>query len=222
MPAFGPARDILRAMPTPAERRALLFLSGLVLLGAGVRTLSARSSAPEPLTTADSLALQGQLQAVDSARKQSKKPRKARSKKTADPKPGVAPGSGVSVGDPSRPRPIYLSEPQPQPEPGARARGRGGEPLRVDLDVASAAELERLPRIGPVLARRIVADRDSLGPFGSLEEFRRVKGVGRALVRVVSPYVTFSLQPRPPLVDTESGKRPAHRRTRRPPGDRNP
>jgi competence protein ComEA len=54
-----------------------------------------------------------------------------------------------------------------------------------------------LPRIGPALAKRIIADRDSLGPFGSLEGFQRVKGVGPAMARTLAPYVTFSGTPRP-------------------------
>ncbi|HJR65269.1 MAG TPA: helix-hairpin-helix domain-containing protein [Gemmatimonadaceae bacterium] len=67
----------------------------------------------------------------------------------------------------------------------------------LDLDVAPAESLERLPRIGPSLARRIIADRDSLGSFGSLEGFQRVKGVGPAMARTLAPYVTFSGTPRP-------------------------
>jgi competence protein ComEA len=67
----------------------------------------------------------------------------------------------------------------------------------LDLDTAPAESLERLPRIGPSLAKRIVADRDSLGPFGSLEGFQRVKGVGPAMARALAPYVTFSGTPRP-------------------------
>ncbi|MBX6332340.1 MAG: helix-hairpin-helix domain-containing protein, partial [Gemmatimonadaceae bacterium] len=75
----------------------------------------------------------------------------------------------------------------------------------VDLDVASAAEIDRLPKIGPRLAARIVANRDSLGPFGSLEALRRVPGVGPAVARAIAPYVTFSLQPRPSGVDDRTG-----------------
>ena len=70
-------------------------------------------------------------------------------------------------------------------------------PSPVDLDLAPAESLERLPRIGPSLARRIIADRDSLGPFGSLDGFQRVKGVGPAMARALAPYVTFSGTPRP-------------------------
>jgi DNA uptake protein ComE-like DNA-binding protein len=67
----------------------------------------------------------------------------------------------------------------------------------LDLDTAPAESLERLPRIGPSLAKRIIADRDSLGPFGFLEGVQRVKGVGPAMVQTLAPYVTFSGTPRP-------------------------
>ncbi len=89
---------------------------------------------------------------------------------------------------------------------------------RIDLDRASAVEIERLPRIGPALAQRIVADRDSLGPFGSLEALRRVRGVGQAIIRAIAPYVTFSLPPRPSRVDDRAGGasgRTRHGRSRR-------
>lgn len=67
----------------------------------------------------------------------------------------------------------------------------------LDLDVATAVRIEQLPRIGPALAARIVADRDSNGPYGSLDELQRVRGIGPALARQLAPLVTFSLQPRP-------------------------
>jgi len=67
----------------------------------------------------------------------------------------------------------------------------------VDVDTASAATLERLPRIGPALAKRIVEERARNGAFGSLEGLqRRVRGVGPAMVRTLSGSVTFSGTPR--------------------------
>lgn len=62
----------------------------------------------------------------------------------------------------------------------------------MDLDYAGAEELDRLPGIGPSLAARIVADRDSAGPFGSLEGLQRVRGIGPALAAKLAPLVTFS------------------------------
>jgi len=86
----------------------------------------------------------------------------------------------------------YYEESDSEPERAPAAKG-----LQIDLDVAAASDIERLPRIGPVLARRIVANRDSLGPFRSMEGLRRVKGIGPATVALISPLVTFSRQARP-------------------------
>ena len=101
---------------------------------------------------------------------------------------------------------------------GSRAKERNRAPppsssatpsIPLDLDTAPAESLLRLPRIGPALAKRIIADRDSLGPFGSLEGFERVKGVGPAMTKALAPYVTFSGTPRPSPVGarvTRSGR----------------
>jgi len=62
---------------------------------------------------------------------------------------------------------------------------------RVDVDRAPADELQRLPRVGPALARRIVAERASHGPFGTLEALRRVTGVGVRMLHDLEPYVAF-------------------------------
>ncbi|MGH7589891.1 MAG: ComEA family DNA-binding protein, partial [Gemmatimonadales bacterium] len=67
-----------------------------------------------------------------------------------------------------------------------------GADERVDLDRASARELERLPGIGPGLAARIVADREAHGSFGGLAGFDRVPGVGPALLSRVAPHAAFS------------------------------
>jgi len=67
---------------------------------------------------------------------------------------------------------------------------------KVDVDRAEAAELERLPRVGPALARRIVDDRDSNGPFGSIGALARVSGIGPAMRRDLGRWATFSGVPR--------------------------
>ena len=55
-------------------------------------------------------------------------------------------------------------------------------PGPVDLNAADADALDVLPGIGPVLAARIVADREAHGPFASLDDLARVSGVGEAVV----------------------------------------
>jgi competence protein ComEA len=79
----------------------------------------------------------------------------------------------------------------------------------VDVDRAEAAELDQLPGIGPALARRIVADREANGGFGSLAELQRVKGIGPALTAKLAPYVTFSA-PLRPTHTSESRRQGAH------------
>ncbi|MGH7553715.1 MAG: ComEA family DNA-binding protein [Longimicrobiales bacterium] len=59
----------------------------------------------------------------------------------------------------------------------------------VDLNHATAAELERLPGVGGVLAQRIVALRDTLGGFQSLEQLERVRGIGPAMLEKLKPMV---------------------------------
>jgi competence protein ComEA len=63
---------------------------------------------------------------------------------------------------------------------------------RVDVDRASIEELQRLPRVGPRLAARILADREANGPFGSLSALARVPGLGTATLRGIAPFATFS------------------------------
>lgn len=78
-----------------------------------------------------------------------------------------------------------------------------GKDERIDLDRADASELTRLPRIGPVLAQRIVADRDKYGPFRSLAEFDRVRGIGPKLLEAIRPHAAFSGIPaRPKSLDS--------------------
>jgi competence protein ComEA len=60
------------------------------------------------------------------------------------------------------------------------------------VDRASARELERLPGVGPGLARKIVADRDARGPFGSLTGLDRVPGIGPAMLGKLEGSVVFT------------------------------
>lgn len=68
--------------------------------------------------------------------------------------------------------------------------GSGGWPdMRIDLNIATADELQVLPRIGPSLAARIVADRQACGPFATLEDVDRVPQIGPAVIESIRPYV---------------------------------
>ena len=168
-------------MPTPAERKALLFFSIVLVLGASGRAMRALhgNGSSDGRTR---LALESQIQAADSARK-------AGFRKSKRDKPKKAP-----------------------PVPKGP----------VDLDVAGVEQIVALRYVGPALAKRIVANRDSFGPFGSFEGLQRVKGVGPSMVEKLDSAVTFSGVPRPTNTvisrpsEVPKARRKPHRRDPRP------
>src|SRR5262249_29214238 len=71
-----------------------------------------------------------------------------------------------------------------QPAPamsGGRSSGhrKVSDPAeKIDVNRAGLEELQRLPGIGPALARRIVDKREQLGGFERIEQLRQVSGIG--------------------------------------------
>jgi competence protein ComEA len=202
-------------MPTPSEQKALSFLAIVVLLGGAVRVV--RAGAEPAATPQEQQALARQASAAESAatRAPSRKGtggtgglRLARPKRGAGPREiggVVGVPIGASVTDSSSSSRNGFSPPLPRIDTDFRANrslgsqqvsggpaGTPGMTGTVDLDRATEQEIDRLPRVGPVLARRIVANRDSFGPFGSIAGLRRVKGVGAATAERLAPLVTFS------------------------------
>lgn len=76
---------------------------------------------------------------------------------------------------------------------GSGGSGAGGAPQSdgqlVNINTASAVELEALPGIGPVLAARIVQWRVDNGPFTDVEILGEVSGIGDALMAQLRPLV---------------------------------
>jgi competence protein ComEA len=72
------------------------------------------------------------------------------------------------------------------PGPGA-GTPQGGP---VNLNIATAADLDALPGIGPVLAQRIVSYRDQQGRFTSVEQLDDVPGIGPSIYDQLKPLVT--------------------------------
>ena len=63
---------------------------------------------------------------------------------------------------------------------------------KLDLNTASIDELQRLPRIGPKMAQRIVEFRRQYGPFKKFDDLQRVKGIGEKTLQVLKPYIKIS------------------------------
>ena len=85
--------------------------------------------------------------------------------------------------------PDRLTRKLPAGAPGVRTAAGPGR--LIDVNTASAAELDTLPGIGPVLADRIIAERQKR-PFANVDELRRVSGLGPKKLDAIRRFVTVS------------------------------
>jgi competence protein ComEA len=198
-------------MPTPSEQKALAFVAMVVLLGGAVRVVRGGILSPAAPTMVEQQALARQAYAANSSAvaKPASKPGKSRKGRRVSREGGdsgaISPGNGATR---AQQDPRGFPPPGPRIDVSAAVTPMGvgavpashGRPMTaaapIDLDTATEAEIERLPRIGPALAHRLVANRDSAGPFGGLKGLRRVPGLGAATLALLAPLVTFSGQAR--------------------------
>ena len=66
---------------------------------------------------------------------------------------------------------------------------------KVNINTASAAELETLPRIGPKVAQRIVDYRTQHGDFKRVEEIMKVRGIGQKLFDLIKDRIMVGPEP---------------------------
>jgi competence protein ComEA len=78
--------------------------------------------------------------------------------------------------DQSRPAPQATVAMTSSIPTGARSQSKQG---KLDLNRATAEELQHLPGIGPVLAQRVIEQRTTHGPFHDVDGLRDVKGIGK-------------------------------------------
>ena len=200
-------------MTLRSDQKALLFLGAVAVLGAGVRVV--RASGREDIGAQP--ALERQAQAADSAARASKSQgRGQRGKRVSGAKTEIARSrSSRASRDTSHAREGASS---------ARARSVSG-PLdhpgyvagKLDLDVATAAQIDSLPGVSPAMSKRIVVDRMSRGPFVTRDGFRRVRGTGPVFMSRIDSLVTYSGTVRFPI-SSDTVIPPARRSKRSRPG----
>ena len=94
------------------------------------------------------------------------------------------------------PEPLPETPPETLPEPlkeeteAAPVWVFATEPLMVNLNTADAAQLQKLPGIGPGKAQAILRYRQEHGPFQTIEELMRVPGIKEGTFAKLKDYVT--------------------------------
>lgn len=104
-------------------------------------------------------------------------------------KPAKAETTTKSAG--STTAPVRQTEPA-QPDAAELAFPEEAEPeisYPLDLNAATAEELETLPGVGAILAERIVSYREAVGGFQTLEELQQVNGIGSGIYSQIAPYL---------------------------------
>jgi len=81
-----------------------------------------------------------------------------------------------------------VGEVNPPVPPAGTAGGSSGG--KVNINTATAAELETLPGIGPALAQRIVDYRTANGPFARVEDIKKVSGIGDKMFERIKDLIT--------------------------------
>ena len=87
--------------------------------------------------------------------------------------------------------PPVRSEPVKQTEPKKSSDSSEKKATYpVNINTASKRELDALPGIGEVLAQRIIDYRSANGPFSTVDELTKVKGIGAKTLEKLKPYAT--------------------------------
>ena len=93
--------------------------------------------------------------------------------------------------------PVCVEAAQTTAETGVASAAQRPSGELMDLNQASAAQLESLPGIGAVTAERIIEYRQEHGAFKKTEELMNVRGIGERSFLKLRPLVTVGITPRP-------------------------
>ena len=174
---------------TKHEAMALSCLSGLLIIGIIARQIQQRAILAPP----DAYAELDQLFLERSSENASATPETASASVHASPGepdaggPAMATGAAAASSGPTA---------SPAREPPASPPDPGdSETLRIDINRADAAELEKLHRIGPKTAARILAFREAYGAFRSVNDLQQVKGIGPKTLERLRPHVYVGSSP---------------------------
>lgn len=105
-----------------------------------------------------------------------------KSERPREPLP-IPPSPPPSTPTPESPKPVV-----PVPKPAVpKVPATVG---KININKATQAELELLPRVGPALAQRIIEYRSAHGPFKHINDLDKVKGIGAKTIEKLKPLVS--------------------------------
>lgn len=165
---------------TRDETKAVAFVGLLLCLALLARFVNR----PKPITiNAGAVDIEA-FRAAGHALAAEPPPRKSRGRKPA------RSGTTVETSPPPTPpaewRPAWQRGPVYVEQPASDRPGG-----KLNLNRASTSEIESLPGVGPAVAQRIVARRDSVGRFDRVEDLDPIKGIGPALIEKLRPHVVL-------------------------------
>ena len=73
--------------------------------------------------------------------------------------------------------------------------GSCAQPQSLDINTATIEQLDRIPRVDRHLAANIVAYRDANGPFATVDDLLKVKGMNNERLQEIKPYMFIGWEP---------------------------
>ena len=101
----------------------------------------------------------------------------------------TVPPEATEATDPPRSDPSTTARPV-ETKPKSTKPAEDKVTFPVNINSASKRELDALPGIGEVLAQRIIDYRSANGPFQSVDELIKIKGIGEKTLAKLKPYAT--------------------------------
>lgn len=159
------------SVASPTIGTIVVFVSGAVSKP-GVYTLPAGSRVGDAVSMAGGLRPDADLEQINLAA------RIVDEEHVSVPEKGATPVVFSQQRQPTPPHPTPIATPKP------------GVTEKININKATATELEDLPGIGPSLAERIVAFREANGPFKNVEELTLVPGIKEGIMSSIRALIT--------------------------------
>lgn len=109
----------------------------------------------------------------------------------AEPEPIIIETPAVTLTPYATPEPTARPLPTVRPSPTPRPPTPTARAARININTAGPRLLEALPRIGPATAQRIIAYRETHGPFTAIEDIQNVPGIGPATFDAIKDQITI-------------------------------